>query len=179
MHILVISLLSSFLSCMEEQDFDQFDTLRVTPTVTSGLLYFEVDEPSINTSGLPSGIPFYSKTTNFNPFDKDFVVDNLLEAVIVYEITNTTSKELGLTVEFLDGSGIPIYTESFSMGPHPSGTLTREVAYGPGGLALNLLTNTSSLRFTALHLGDATTVSPANDPKFVLKSSGEFILQLL
>jgi len=178
LNILVFSLLVNFLSCMEEQDFDQFDTLRMVPTVTTGLLYFETDEPSINAIGLPNGIAFYSKTTNFAPFENDYVKERLLRATIVYQITNTTSKELGLNIEFLDDSGIPIHTESFSMEAHPAAAHTREVAYGPGGLDLNLLMATTRLRFTALNLGDASTVSSAQDPKLILKSSGEFIFQL-
>lgn len=179
MHILVFSLILSFPSCMEEQDFNQVDDLEVIPTVTTGILYIESDERTINSSGMFGGIPFYSTTIDFEPFNRDFVADNLLEALLVYEITNTTSKELGLELEFLDEAGTPLHKESFTVGAHPSGIQTREVSYGPGGLDLGILTATSRLRVIVVNWGDATSVSPITDPKLILRSAGEFKIQLL
>lgn len=163
---------------MEQQDFDQVNDLELTPTVTTGLLYFESDEPTINSRGFSGGIPFYSKTTNFEAFNKEFVAENLLEGVLIYEISNTTSKELELDLEFLGDGGNTLHTESFLLLPHPSALLTREVTYGPGGLDLALLTATGSLRFTVVNWGDDSSISPVEDPKIIVKVAGEFIFQL-
>src|SRR5690606_10471062 len=174
----VPTLLLCCTSCMEEQDFGQADDLNINPRVASGILYFESDEGTINDTGASNGEVFYSKLTNFEAFNKDFMEDRLLEGLIVYELTNTTSKALTLEIEYLDESGNRIHGEFFGLGAHPSGTLTREVAYGPGGLSLALLTNTSDLRFNISKLGDASSVSSDPDPKIVVRVAGEFIVRL-
>lgn len=176
-HILVAAIFTSTLfSCMEEQDFGQIDDLNVTPTVASGIFYLESDEETINSYG---GFgTFYSETVNFDAFNQEFVAERLLEGVIIYEIENTTSKRLDIHIEFLDESGVPLDSETFTIEADPSGTLIREVFYGPGGLSLSILTNTSSLRVTGRNLGDATSVSSQPDPKVILRSAAEFLFRL-
>jgi len=161
---------------MEEQDFGQIDDLNVTPTLASGIFYLESDEETINSYG---GFgTFYSETVNFDAFNQEFVAERLLEGVIIYEIENTTSKRLDIHIEFLDESGNVLYEEVFTVEANPSETFTREVAYGPGGLSLSILTNTSSLRVTGRNLGDATSVSSQPDPKIILRSAAEFLFRL-
>lgn len=174
----VPTLLLCCTSCMEEQDFGQVDDLNINPRAASGILYFESDEDTINATGASNGDVFYSKLTNFEAFNKDFMEDRLLEGEIIYELTNTTSKALTLEIEFLDEGGNRIYGEFFEIGAHPSGTLTREVVYGPGGLPLSMLTNTSDLRLVGSNLGDSSSVSAEPDPKVVVKVAGEFLVQL-
>lgn len=174
----VPTLLLCCASCIEEQDFGQVDDLEINPRAASGILYFESDEKTINDTGASNGSVFYSKLTNFEAFHRDFMADRFLEGIIVYEITNTTSKDLTLEIEFLDDSGNRIHSEFFGIEAHPSGALTREVTYGPDGLPLSLLTNTSDLRFIASNFGDSSSVSTDPDPKVVVKVAGEFIVRL-
>ena len=176
-HILVAAIFTlTLFSCMEEQDFGQIDDLNVTPTLASGIFYLESDEETINSYG---GFgTFYSETVNFDAFNQEFVAERLLEGVIIYEIENTTSKRLDIHIEFLDESGNVLYEEVFTVEANPSETFTREVAYGPGGLSLSILTNTSSLRVTGRNLGDATSVSSQPDPKIILRSAAEFLFRL-
>lgn len=163
-------------SCMEEQDFDQFDDLSITPTLASGIFYLESDEETINSYG---GFgTFYSQTVNFDAFNETYVAERLLEGVIIYEIENTTSKRLDISIEFLDESGNPLYMEGFTVEANLSEPVTREVAYGPGGLSLSILANTSSLRVTGRNLGDATSTSSHPEPKISLSSAAEFIFRL-
>lgn len=163
-------------SCTEEQNFSQIEDLSVTPTVASGIFYLESDEETINSAG--NFNTFYSQTVNFDAFNEEFVAERLLEGVIIYEIENTTSKRLDVRIEFLDESGEPLYMESFDIEADPSGTLTREVVFGPGGESLSILANTSSLRITGRNLGDATSVSSQPEPKIIVRSAAEFLFRL-
>lgn len=177
-HILVAAIFTlTLFSCMEEQDFGQIDDLNVTPTLASGIFYLESDEETINSVGAFN--TFYSKTVNFDAFNQEFVAERLLEGVIIYEIENTTSKRLRIDIEFLDESGVQLYSESFDpIEAYPSETLIREVFYGPGGESLSILANTSSLRVTGRNLGDATSVSSQPEPRIVVRSGAEFLFRL-
>ncbi|MDF0717843.1 hypothetical protein PY092_16890 [Muricauda sp. 334s03] len=175
-----IILLSGFLlflaACTEEQDFSQVDDLQVTPTLASGLFYFESDEATINSEGALS--VFYSQEVNFDAFNEQYVAERLIEGVITYEIDNTTSKELRLIIEFLDDAGRPLDAEIFTIEANSPETVVRDVPYGPGGKPIDILANTSSLRVSAINLSDGTSVSSADDPKIILRSGAQFVFRL-
>ncbi len=172
----IIAALVLSQSCTEQQDFTQFEDLSITPTLATGLFYMESDEQTINDAG--SSIAFYSQTVNFDAFNEDFVAEHLIEGAITYQIVNTTSKQLRITLEFLDDAGNTLDGELFNVDADPSGTLIWEVAYGPGGKSLDILANTSSLRITATNLSDASSVSSQSEPKIKFKSAAEFLFRL-
>ena len=165
-----------FLSCTEELDFDQFDDLTVTPTMASGLFYLESTEEFINSLNITG--TFYAQTFNFDPFNEQFVAERLLEGTLSYEIENTTSKRITLLIEFLDDAGTILDVESFVVEPTPSASLIRDVAYGPAGRNIAILTTTSALRVTGANLSDTTSTSPESEPKIILKSGAEFLFRL-
>jgi len=170
-------LLFSFLvtSCADEQDFDQFDDLSVEPTVASSIFYFESDEETINTAGTGG---FYQQTFTFEAFNEAFVSDNILDGVITYQLENTTSKSLGLLIEFLDADANVLDTENFVIVEEPAPVLERQVAYGDGGKPLDILRNTMTIRVSGENLGNATSLSSQNEPKIILRSSAAFRLRL-
>jgi hypothetical protein len=98
--------------------------------------------------------------------------------VITYQLENTTSKSLGLLIEFLDADGNVLDTENFIIAEEPAPVLERQVAYGDGGKPLDILRNTTTIRVSGENLGDATSLSPQNDPKIILRSSAAFRLRL-
>lgn len=163
-------------SCTEQQDFGQFEDLSITPTLATGLFYMESDEATINDAGTFG--TFYAQTVNFDAFNEEFVADHLIEGTITYEIVNTTSKQLRITIEYLDEAGNTLDGELFNIDADPSGLMTWEVAYGPGGKSLDILANTSSLRLTATNLSDSSSVSSQPEPKVKFKSAAEFLFRL-
>ena len=163
-------------ACVEEQDFDQLEDLQVTPTIEASILYIESPESVIN---LATGISFYANTFNFDAFNETFFADKVLDGVVIYEVENTTSKELDITVEFLDEAGNALDIEQFSVSPAPTALLRTEIAYGPGGRSLDIIRNTSAIRVSATNLGDNTSVSNLPDPKIILRSSGRFRIELV
>ncbi len=174
-----ILLLSFFvlnlISCSEEQDFERVDDLEVVPTVATSLLYIESDESSINLAGNGS---FYSEVFTFEAFNEPFVADNVLDGTITYQVENTTSKEIDILVEFLDGTGNVLDTESFTIDPEPAPLLERQIAYGNGDKSLDILRNTTNIRVGGENRGDATSISSQPEPRIILRSSAAFRLRL-
>jgi len=164
-----------FLSCAEEQNFDQFDDLSVEPTVASSIFYFESDEATINAAGTGA---FYTQNFTFEAFNEAFVAENVLDGNITYQVENTTTKELQITVDFLDADDNVLDSESFVIEPAPTALLERQITYGVGGRSLDILRNTTNITVRGENLGDATSTSSLTEPKIILRSSAEFRLKL-
>lgn len=163
-------------ACSDEQDFNQIDNLNVIPTAEASLLFVEVPEDFINQGS--SGI-FYTQTFNFDAFQEKFFAENVLDGVITYEVENTTSKPLDVTVEFLDQAGNVLDTENFMIGPGPTAILQREITYGtPTGRSIDIIINIAALRVTAVNLGDNTSISTLPEPAVFLRSSAKFRIRL-
>ncbi|MBD0850664.1 hypothetical protein [Maribacter arenosus] len=173
---LLTSITSLFLfSCIEEQDFNQYDDLSVTPIYEASVLYVEVPEYTINEITGPNT---YSQNFNFDAFSEDVFADRVLEGVLKYEVENTTSKPLDIEIQFLDEGGTVLDTEQFQLDPEPTGIIVREIAYGPAGRNINIIKNTSSISVTATNNGDNTSTSSQSDPMVTLKSSGKFMVRI-
>ena len=163
-------------SCVKEQNFDQFDDLTITPTIEASILYVESTEDVINDAG---SAVWYIQTFNFDAFNEDFFAENVLDGVIIYELENTTSKDLEISIEYLDDAGNVLDTELFRIAPAPTAILRREIAYGNAtGRSLDIIRNTSQIRVSASNLGDTTSISNLSDPKVIFRSSGKFRIQL-
>ena len=165
----------SLLSCIEEQNFDQYDDLNITPTFEASILYLEVPERTIN---LVTGLNTYSQNFKFDAFAEDIFSERVLEGVLIYEVANTTSKPVEIEVQFLDEAGTVLDTERFQLDPEPTATLQREIAYGPAGRSIDIIRNTSSITLTASNLGDNTSTSSQSNPMVTLKSSGKFTVSI-
>lgn len=174
-YLLVALVMAFLLSCIEEQDFNQYDDLRVTPTFEASILYMEVPERTIN---LVTGLNTYSQNFNFDAFAEDIFSERVIEGVLTYEVENTTSKPLQIEIQFLDEAGNVLDTEQFQMDPEPTAVLQREIAYGPAGRNIDIIRNTSSITLTAINLGDNSSTSSQSNPQITLKSSGKFMVRI-
>ena len=168
--------LQTAVSCVESQNFDQYENLSIAPNMEVSLLYMEATEEVINQA---PGVDFIQQTFEFSAFSEQYVADHLLDGVITYEVENTTSKPLQLRIEFLDASGAVLDTETFLVGAAPTAVLSRQISYGGlGGRSLDILRNTTQLRISATNNGDTTSVSTLPDPKIMLRSSAQFRVRL-
>ncbi len=174
LHLLGLSLFFA-VSCAEEQNFEQYDDLSVTPEVEAAMLYLETPEAVINED---PGLTFLSSTFDFLAFQEQFVAERILEGSLIYQLENTTSKPLRLTIEFLNDQGTVLDTETFNLDPAPTAILNREVVYGPAGKPMDILRNTTALRISGTNLGDTSSISEAPEPKFVLRSTAKFRIEL-
>lgn len=165
---------ASLFSCIEEQDFGQYDALDITPTIEASMLYVEAPESLVNAVADAEVI---SRNFNFDAFTSDLFAERVIEGTITYIAENTTSKELDFRIEFLDVNGNVLDTEIFSVGPGQD--FQRNIAYGGSDESIEIIKNTSSLRVTATNVtGDTNSVSNLPDPKIVLKSSGKFRMRV-
>ncbi len=174
-NVLVLFLgFATMVSCVEEQDFGQYDDLRATPTVEASILYIEVPEFFINAAGDDTDI--ISRNFNFEAFSSDIFAERVLDGTVTYIVENTTSKPVDVFVELLDVEGnvldvVPIEST-------PGMELQTDIAYGNSGRSINIIKNTSSIQVTARNKGDSTSTSDLPDPKIILKSSGKFRLNI-
>jgi hypothetical protein len=174
--VLLTVLLVPVLACVENQDFDQYEDLSVTPTVESSMLFVEVPERIINQL---NDLNFVQQTFNFDAFAEDFISERLIEGIVTYELENTTSKPLELTVEFLDDADNVLDTEFFAMPAAPTALLRRDIAYGGlGGRDIAIIQNTSAIRVSAANLGDNSSVSSLPNPLVSLRSAAQFRIRL-
>jgi len=173
--ILVLVLMGCFISCSEEQDLGQYEDLNITPSFESSIFYIEAQESLINRI---VGLNFFTQEFNFDAFEEAFFADRVIEGVITYELENTTSKDIEISIEFLDDADAVLDTEFFQMNAAPTALLIREVAYGDSGKSLDVLRNTSKIRLSARNLGDNSSTSNLTNPSLVLRSAGEFMLRV-
>ncbi|WP_245946387.1 hypothetical protein [Arenibacter echinorum] len=169
-------ILLALYSCIETQNFDQYDDLEITPTVEASILYIESPERIINEA---SGQYYYSQDFNFDGLSVDAFADRVIEGSIFFEIENTTSKEFKPTVEFLDEGGNTIDTIDFPVQqPYQILPYYLQVPYGPGKQrSIEIIKNTSSIKVSVL-IEDNSSVSDLPDPKIIFRSNGKFRLRL-
>jgi hypothetical protein len=164
------------LSCVESQNFDQYEDLSVTPDLEASLLYVEATEAMINEA---PGVDFIQETFAFTVFSEQYVADHLLDGVLTYEVENTTSKPLQIRIEFLDASAGVLDSETFLVEAAPTAIVRREINYGSlGGRNIDILRNTTQLRISATNLGDDSSVSTLPGPKILMRSSAQFRFRL-
>ena len=174
-HLFAFALLTLFCSCIDTQDFDQYDDLGITPSYEASILYIEAPEYYINAI---TGFNVITQNFNFDAFTTDLFAERVIEGTITYEVENTTSKDFEITVEFTDDAGTLLDTEIFVIPPAPTAIDRREVRYGNGGRSIDIITNTSNFRVTARNNGDNSSTSNLPNSKITLKSSAQFTLRL-
>ena len=172
----VVVFLSILSSCVEDVDFNQFENIAATPTYEAGILYLEAPEDVIN---LVSGTSVFSQNFNFDAFSSDVFANRVIDGTITYVVENTTSKELEITVEFLDEADTILDTEVFSIDPEPTAIIQREIAYGASGRSIEIIKSLSTIRVVAENLGDNSSTSNLENPLITLKSSGKFRVELI
>ncbi len=160
-----------FFSCTEPVDSAQVEDLSVTPTLEASLLFVEASENVINSS---TDTNVFSNEFNFDAFSNELFAERVIDGSITYVITNTTSKDLEIEVEFLDATLNLIDTEFFNIQAAPSTVIKREIFYGPSGRNLDIIRNLTEIRVTAVNLSGTTSTSIENDPLIKLQSSAKF-----
>ncbi len=169
----VLFLCLSLVSCIEEQDFDQADDIVIEPTLEASIFYFETTEDVINSNPDPAG--FYTNDFNFDAFKDDYFSDNVIEGSIFYQLENTTSKPVIVTIELIDDGGNVLDTTTLNIGAEAVNTTDVEVFYGgTSARSLDIIRNTSALRLSAQNLGDDTSISSKANPKLIFRSSANF-----
>lgn len=173
--VLFALLFLGITSCTEDLDFNQFSELEATPSYEASIFYFESPEDIINQV---IGIDVFTQNYNFDAFSADIFADRVLEGTITYVFENTTSKELEITIEFLNEAGEITDSSVFRIGEAPTPISEYEFNYGDSGKSIDIIKTLSTIRITTQNLGDNTSISNLPKPLFTVKSSGKFRVKL-
>lgn len=174
--LFAIVFFSMFTSCVEDVDFTQLDDIHTEPIYEASILYVEAPEDVIN---LANGADVFNQNFNFDAFSSNVFASRVIEGSITYVVENTTSKELEITIVFLDDADTILDTEIFTIDPEPAAIIQREIAYGPTGRSIDIITSLSTIRVIGENLGDNISTSNLENPIITLKSSGKFRVGLI
>jgi len=168
-------LLIGTASCTESLDFNQLDDLEATPIYEASILYLEAPENIIN---LVAGGNVFSQDYNFDAFSSDVFSSRVIDGSLIFEVENTTSKELHIRIDLLDDADAITDTINLMVPPAPTPVQKLEIAYGDTGRNIDIIKTLSTIRISTTNLGDNTSVSSIANPLVTLKSSGRFRLRL-
>jgi len=171
---LVLVFLICMSSCSDELDFDQVDSLEITPTFESSVIFVEATEQIINLIGEPE---VFVENFEFDAFSSDVFSNRVIEGELTYVIQNTTSKPFEILIEFLNAEGVTIDFDSFNIATTTSNFI-RTVSYGNTGRDLDIIRTLSALKITARNLGDNISVSDIPNSRISLQISGKFRVRL-
>jgi hypothetical protein len=167
-----------FTACSDVQNFDQAKDLDIITDVSGPILYLESTEALINDTPTAS---FLNQNINFDAFNSDLFADKVISGSLIFQIENTSSKQLNLTVDLLDDAGVILDSEFFSINAAPPAVLIdREVFYGPpSGRSIDIIKNLSSIQLSFVNNSGNISVSNLPEPKVIFRSSGSFKLRII
>ncbi len=172
-----ILILFSF-SCTSNLDFNQVNTLKLTPVVVANFATFEVSANQFLVNGVE--IPFAGEVSNFDVFRDAYFNKSLTEADLFFEFSNTINRAYKINLYFLDINGQPISTITipFTIPASTTGTpilVSKTVIFQ--NATLSQLKSTQKLGFTITMLpGTPLTASSLGSLK--LRSSATVYLTL-
>ncbi|MDB2606487.1 hypothetical protein N9Y48_01775 [Zobellia sp.] len=167
----------TLLSCIEDQDFNQFDDIFVNPLLEASIFYVETPESLVDAS--VAGGNVVGQNFNFDAFSSKVFADRVIDGTITYIVENTTNNELSVTIELLDVDGNVLDTTVVPVFPAPMEMQQIDVFYGDSDRSIDIIKNTSGIRVEATNLSDDTSATNGSDPKIILKSSGKFRVEVI
>ena len=97
--VLGLCIISCFNACIKDVDFDQAEDLSITPALEVSIIHFE--EPAATfVDEFGDELTTIRDSVNIEIFSDDFVVDNLIKADFLFEITNTIDRGFNAQVDF-------------------------------------------------------------------------------
>lgn len=175
----IVVILLSFMaaSCAKEVDFNQIDDLSLTPVFTSGIIFFKSPASNFYVNGVE--LVTVKDSVIFDLFNRDFVLDNLVKAELVFETTNSINKSFNLQVDFLDRANH--HKHSFAVISPASTTsqdiITTHTEVFENGL-LDALKTTNKVVLTIQALTGGLPLNNNTPGSIQLKSKGIFYLKI-
>ena len=175
-NILLILLWVCFASCTKEVDFEQAQDFQVSPIIESSLIF--LDEPASQFVENGEEIETLQDEVLINIFNDQFVVDNLVKAEFVFEITNSINRGFQLQVNFLDGFDqlLHVLTINVSATPNNDPIFQTHIETFEGD-SLTALNATQKMVFT-LDLLSGSPITESSPGEIILKSKGIFYFNI-
>lgn len=176
----IIILLGVCFSCIKDTDFEQSDTLVITPIMEVNLVKAqETPDSFLDASG--SEVPFISDLVVLEVFTSDFIVENLIKAELVFEITNSINKAFQIKMDFYDTADTLQHSFSIDIDNSPTNSpLITEYVEVFENMSLLALKSTSKLDIT-ISLASSPTgsvLTPDSEGSIRLTSKGVFYLKI-
>jgi hypothetical protein len=158
-------------SCVKDTDFDQAVPVILTPTLEVSLVQIEETPVSfLNSSG--AEVLSISDAIVLELLSEDFVIDYLVKAEFIFEITNSLNKAFDIRMDFYDTSNTLQHTFSIAVNNSPTNTLllTEHIEVFEAG-TLDALKTSTNLNITI------TLISSPTEPSLTTASEGVIALK--
>ena len=161
------------LSCTSNLDFNQVNTLKVTPVFVANFASFDVPANEFVTNGIEQTIS--GSLINFDIFKDAFFNDSLTRADLFFELNNTISRAYKIKLYFFDANNLPVYIINFDVPAYSGVTnlVTKTEIFQNATLAL--LKTTKRIGFTVTMLPGAA-LSESSLGSLKLRSSATVYL---
>lgn len=141
-----ILILGSVFGCTKPIDLDQAKDLVITPVMETSLIFIN-QTPSDFLDANGNVVPLID-FIEVEFFSDEFIVENVVKADFVYEITNSIDRNFAIRIEFLNASGIIEHTTQIPvMASTNNLDVTSSITEEFQGNALLALKNTAEMRF--------------------------------
>ena len=172
--ILGVFILTLFsLSCSSNLDFNQVNTLKLTPVYVGNFASFDVPANQFVTNGTEQTVS--GAVINFDAFRNTFFNKSLTRADLFFEINNTISRAYKINLYFFDANNQPVYKISFDV-PAYSGTtnlVTKTEIFQ--NATLDQLKKTMKIGFTVTMLPGATLTESSPGSLKLLSSATVYL----
>jgi hypothetical protein len=146
--ILGIFILALFsFSCTSNLDFNQVNTLKLTPVYVANFATFEVPANEFVTNGVEQTVS--GEVSDFDVFRDTYFKKSLTRADLFFEFNNTINRAYKINLYFLDINNNPVYSISFPVITPYTGTtnlVTKTEIFE--NAKLDLLKTTKRIAFT-------------------------------
>lgn len=176
--LLVLIILSLGLSsCTKDIDFNQSKDLVLEPVLVSNLVFFNT--PANNFFANGTALSVSKDSIIIDLFRRDFVVENLIKADLVFETTNSINKAFNLELDFLDSLNVRQHTFTISTpaSPNNADLLTTHTEVFENA-SLNALKQTDKIVLTIRALAGGVEFNETTQGNIQLKSKGVFYFEL-
>jgi hypothetical protein len=178
-YISLLFVLGACFSCIKDTDFEQSDTLTITPILEVNLVKVQEKATSfVDSSG--TELPFISDQVVFDVFNSGFV-ENLTKAELVFGITNSINKAFQIQIDFYDSTDMLQHTFSIDIDNSPTNTpLFTEHIEVFENMNLLALKSTSKLAITISLISNPTSsvLTSGSAGSILLASKGIFYLKI-
>jgi hypothetical protein len=167
-----------FTSCVDNIDFDQIEDFSASPIIKSTLVYFTVNQIDffdvVNSVELVTPL---NDTSDFTILKSNFVRENLLKALLEFEIVNKFNRSFRVNISFLDVNDnvTHAFSEFHVTAKDESFTQQEEVI-----IAANQPFLSSTKVKVTIELSpstDGSVIDPNNPQTLKFKSAGTFYLK--